>query len=56
MLVIFPFCKHTLLFFAEHRGIVAPVIVESTGTVTVAQDEGAALICIAQGCPAPEYR
>lgn len=34
----------------------APVIVESSGTVTVAQDEGAALICIAQGCPAPEYR
>lgn len=44
------------VLFAEHRGIVAPVIVESTGTVTVAQDEGAALICIAQGCPTPEYR
>ncbi|XP_018569506.1 Down syndrome cell adhesion molecule-like protein Dscam2 [Anoplophora glabripennis] len=40
----------------EHRGIVSPVIVENSGTVTVAQDEGAALICIAQGCPAPEYR
>ncbi|XP_057660096.1 cell adhesion molecule Dscam2 isoform X2 [Diorhabda carinulata] len=40
----------------EHRGIVPPVIVENSGTVTVAQDEGAALICIAQGCPAPEYR
>ncbi|XP_060535010.1 cell adhesion molecule Dscam2 isoform X1 [Cylas formicarius] len=40
----------------EHRGIVTPVIVESSGTVTVAQDEGAALICIAQGCPSPEYR
>lgn len=40
----------------EHRGIVAPVIIESTGTVTISQDEGAALICIAQGCPAPEYR
>ncbi|CAH1170098.1 unnamed protein product [Phaedon cochleariae] len=40
----------------EHRGIVAPVIVENSGAVTVAQDEGAALICIAQGCPAPEYR
>ncbi|XP_049818857.1 Down syndrome cell adhesion molecule-like protein Dscam2 isoform X3 [Aethina tumida] len=40
----------------EHRGIVSPVIVENSGTVTVAQDEGAALICVAQGCPAPEYR
>ncbi|XP_076273020.1 Down syndrome cell adhesion molecule 2 isoform X2 [Rhynchophorus ferrugineus] len=40
----------------EHRGIVTPVIVESSGMVTVAQDEGAALICIAQGCPSPEYR
>ncbi|XP_072391711.1 cell adhesion molecule Dscam2 isoform X1 [Diabrotica undecimpunctata] len=40
----------------EHRGIVSPVIVENSGAVTVAQDEGAALICIAQGCPAPEYR
>ncbi|KAK4877583.1 hypothetical protein RN001_010089 [Aquatica leii] len=41
---------------AEHRGIVAPVIVEHSGTITVPQDEGAALLCIAQGCPAPEYR
>ncbi|XP_050300550.1 cell adhesion molecule Dscam2 isoform X1 [Anthonomus grandis grandis] len=41
---------------ADHRGIAAPVIIESSGTVTVAQDEGAALICIAQGCPSPEYR
>ncbi|CAH1132457.1 unnamed protein product [Ceutorhynchus assimilis] len=41
---------------ADHRGIAAPVIVESSGTVTVAQDEGAALICIAQACPSPEYR
>lgn len=40
----------------DHRGIAAPVIVESSGIVTVAQDEGAALICIAQGCPSPEYR
>ncbi|ERL93382.1 hypothetical protein D910_10674, partial [Dendroctonus ponderosae] len=39
-----------------HRGIAPPVIVENSGTVTVAQDEGAALICIAQGCPSPEYR
>ncbi|XP_048525936.1 Down syndrome cell adhesion molecule-like protein Dscam2 isoform X1 [Dendroctonus ponderosae] len=41
---------------ADHRGIAPPVIVENSGTVTVAQDEGAALICIAQGCPSPEYR
>ncbi|XP_074032455.1 Down syndrome cell adhesion molecule 2 isoform X3 [Leptinotarsa decemlineata] len=40
----------------EHRGIVPPVIVENSGAVTVSQDEGAALICIAHGCPAPEYR
>ncbi|CAH1181312.1 unnamed protein product [Phyllotreta striolata] len=40
----------------EHRGIVSPVIVDNSGAVNVAQDEGAALICIAQGCPAPEYR
>ncbi|XP_022918386.1 cell adhesion molecule Dscam2 isoform X1 [Onthophagus taurus] len=40
----------------EHRGIVSPVVVENSGTVTVAQDEGAALICISQGCPTPEYR
>ncbi|KAK9752837.1 Immunoglobulin I-set domain [Popillia japonica] len=40
----------------EHRGIVSPVIVENSGTVVAAQDEGAALICISQGCPTPEYR
>ncbi|CAG9838355.1 unnamed protein product [Diabrotica balteata] len=50
-LVIYDFVLVT-----EHRGIVSPVIVENSGAVTVAQDEGAALICIAQGCPAPEYR
>lgn len=40
----------------EHRGIVAPVILDNSGTISVAQDEGAALICISQGCPTPEYR
>lgn len=45
-----------VLCVAEHRGIVSPVIVEHTGTVHVAQDEGAALLCVAQGCPNPEYR
>lgn len=42
--------------FTDHRGIVSPSIVEHTGHVSVAQDEGAVLLCIAQGCPAPEYR
>ncbi|XP_023703051.1 Down syndrome cell adhesion molecule-like protein Dscam2 isoform X3 [Cryptotermes secundus] len=40
----------------EHRGIVPPAIVEHTGTVHVAQDEGAVLLCVSQGCPAPDYR
>ncbi|KAK9876828.1 hypothetical protein WA026_015065 [Henosepilachna vigintioctopunctata] len=40
----------------EHRGIVPPVILENSGAVSVSQDEGAALICISQGCPSPEYR
>ncbi|XP_068083857.1 cell adhesion molecule Dscam2 [Anabrus simplex] len=40
----------------EHRGIVSPAIVEHTATVHVAQDEGAVLLCVAQGCPTPEYR
>ncbi|XP_063920715.1 cell adhesion molecule Dscam2 isoform X4 [Zophobas morio] len=40
----------------ENRGIVPPVILHHSGMVVVAQDEGAALICIAQGCPPPEYR
>ncbi|XP_064213100.1 cell adhesion molecule Dscam2 isoform X2 [Tribolium castaneum] len=40
----------------ENRGIVSPVMLENSGTVTVAQDEGAALICIAHACPPPEYR
>lgn len=43
-------------FFLEHRGIVPPVIAENSDSITVSQDEGAALICIAQGCPSPEYR
>nr|CAD7393848.1 unnamed protein product [Timema cristinae] len=40
----------------EHRGIVAPAIVEHTGTVHVSQDEGAVLLCVSQGCPSPDYR
>ncbi|XP_026462860.1 Down syndrome cell adhesion molecule-like protein Dscam2, partial [Ctenocephalides felis] len=39
----------------EHRGIVSPSIVEHTSSVQVAQDEGAVLLCVAQGCPTPEY-
>lgn len=40
----------------EHRGVVSPAIVEHTGIVHVAQDEGAVLLCVSQGCPTPEYR
>lgn len=29
---------------------------EHTGHVSVAQDEGAVLLCVAQGCDSPEYR
>lgn len=43
-------------FNLEHRGIVSPSILEHTGTVQVNMDEGAVLVCIAQGCPSPEYR
>lgn len=45
-----------VVFPAEHRGIVSPAIVEHTGTVHVAQDEGAVLLCVSQGCPTPDYR
>lgn len=40
----------------EHRGIISPSIVEHSSMVSVAQDEGAVLLCIAMGCPSPEYR
>ncbi|XP_070509604.1 cell adhesion molecule Dscam2 isoform X3 [Chironomus tepperi] len=40
----------------DHRGIVSPSIVEYTSSVTVSQDEGAVLMCVAQGCPSVEYR
>lgn len=33
----------------------SPSIVEHTSHVSVSQDEGAVLLCLAQGCPAPEY-
>ena len=45
-----------IIMIAEHRGIVSPSIVEHTSHVSVSQDEGAVLLCIAQGCPTPEYR
>lgn len=48
--------KSTYTFIADHRGIISPSIVEHTALVSVAQDEGAVLLCIAQGCPSPEYR
>lgn len=41
---------------ADPKGIVTPTIVEYTSHVSVAQDEGAVLLCIAQGCPALDYR
>lgn len=44
------------LTLTDHRGIVSPSIIEYTSAVTVAQDEGAVLMCVAQGCPAVEYR
>lgn len=34
----------------------SPSIVEYTSSVTVSQDEGAVLMCVAQGCPSVEYR
>ncbi|XP_024945332.1 Down syndrome cell adhesion molecule-like protein Dscam2 isoform X13 [Cephus cinctus] len=42
--------------FADHRGIMAPVILEHSGAIHVAQDESASLVCVAQSCPPPEYR
>ncbi|XP_058831707.1 cell adhesion molecule Dscam2 isoform X12 [Topomyia yanbarensis] len=41
---------------SEQRGIVSPSVVEHTSHVSVSQDEGAVLLCVAQGCPSPEYR
>lgn len=41
---------------AAHRGIISPSVVEHTAHVQVSQDEGAVLLCVAQGCPSPEYR
>ncbi|XP_049544462.1 Down syndrome cell adhesion molecule-like protein Dscam2 isoform X1 [Anopheles darlingi] len=40
----------------DQRGIVSPSVVEHTSHVAVSQDEGAVLLCVAQGCPSPEYR
>uniref|UniRef100_A0A336M1C8 CSON009678 protein n=1 Tax=Culicoides sonorensis TaxID=179676 RepID=A0A336M1C8_CULSO len=39
----------------DHRALMSPSIVEHTSHVSVSQDEGAVLLCLAQGCPAPEY-
>lgn len=43
-------------FFADHRGVMPPVILENSGVVHVAQDESTSLVCVAQACPTPEYR
>ncbi|XP_059476003.1 cell adhesion molecule Dscam2 isoform X1 [Neocloeon triangulifer] len=40
----------------ENRMPVPPLIVEHSATVHVVQDEGAVLVCAAQGCPAPDIR
>ncbi|XP_052566813.1 cell adhesion molecule Dscam2 isoform X6 [Culex pipiens pallens] len=40
----------------QRGGIVSPSVVEHTSHVSVSQDEGAVLLCVAQGCPSPEYR
>ncbi|KAL9905344.1 Down syndrome cell adhesion molecule 2 isoform 5-T8 [Glossina fuscipes fuscipes] len=45
----------TRLRINSHRGIISPSIVEHTAHVQVSQDEGAVLLCVAQGCPSPEY-
>ncbi|XP_033322594.1 Down syndrome cell adhesion molecule 2 isoform X6 [Megalopta genalis] len=42
--------------FADHRGVMPPVILENSGVVHVAQDESTSLVCVAQACPTPEYR
>lgn len=41
---------------SDHRGIISPSIVEHSALVSVSQDEGAVLLCVAQGCPSVEYR
>ncbi|XP_055845688.1 cell adhesion molecule Dscam2 isoform X7 [Episyrphus balteatus] len=45
----------TRLRINAHRGIISPSVVEHTSHVAVSQDEGAVLLCVAQGCPSPEY-
>ncbi|XP_037034782.1 Down syndrome cell adhesion molecule-like protein Dscam2 isoform X7 [Bradysia coprophila] len=40
----------------DQKTIISPSIVEHTSHVSVAQDEGAVLLCVAQGCDSPEYR
>ncbi|CRL00266.1 CLUMA_CG013539, isoform A [Clunio marinus] len=42
--------------YCDHRGIISPSIVEHSAVVSVSQDEGAVLLCVAQGCPSVEYR
>ncbi|XP_065348547.1 cell adhesion molecule Dscam2 isoform X2 [Cloeon dipterum] len=43
-------------FMPENRMPVPPLIVEHSSSVHVMQDEGAVLVCAAQGCPAPDIR
>lgn len=37
-------------------GLYSPNIIEHTTHVSVSQDEGAVLICIAQACPSTSYK
>ncbi|XP_014291200.1 cell adhesion molecule Dscam2 isoform X4 [Halyomorpha halys] len=41
---------------SERRAVEAPVIMDHANSITVQQDEGAVLVCLAQACPGPEYR
>ncbi|XP_066599034.1 cell adhesion molecule Dscam2 isoform X3 [Prorops nasuta] len=41
---------------SDHRGVMPPVILEHSGVIYVGQDESTSLVCVAQACPAPEYR
>ncbi|XP_058796799.1 cell adhesion molecule Dscam2 [Phymastichus coffea] len=41
---------------ADHRGVMPPVVLDHSENVHVAQDESSSLVCVAQACPAPEYR
>ncbi|XP_024084690.1 Down syndrome cell adhesion molecule-like protein Dscam2 [Cimex lectularius] len=41
---------------SEGRPQTAPIMLDHNSIISVQQDEGAVLVCIAQGCPPPDYR